>query len=137
MFHRSWAKMTNKLMKNKYTPAVHPAMPDLTQGESASILRSLQPRRVAASTSAVNTESRTHSQEIQIKQTCGGKTEILSFYAYLTVVGKSWLARHYCNLELISGSILEIIHPSPHHASSRIVTTECSSAFPHPKNSFL
>ena len=56
-------------MKNKYTPAVHPAMPDLTRGESASILRSLQPRRVAASTSAVNTESRTHSQEIQIKET--------------------------------------------------------------------
>lgn len=56
------------------------------------------------------TESCTHTKETQIKETCGGKTEreILSFHAYLTVVGKTLLAKHYWNLELISGSILEV-----------------------------
>lgn len=47
--------------------------------------------------STLVTESCTHSKEIQIKETCSGKTgrEILSFHAYLTGVGKSLLAKHY------------------------------------------
>lgn len=85
--------------------------------------------------STLVTESCTHSKEIQIKETCSGKTgrEILSFHAYLTGVGKSLLAKHYWNLELISGSILEMIYPSAHHALHKIVMTEFSSVFPHPK----
>lgn len=85
--------------------------------------------------STLVTESCTHSKEIQIKETCSGKTgrEILSFHACLTGVGKSLLAKHYWNLELISGSILEMVHPSAHHALYKTVMIEFSSVFPHPK----
>lgn len=60
--------------------------------------------------STLVTESCTHTKGTQMKETCGGKTEreILSFHAYLVAVGKSLLAKHSWNLELISGSILKV-----------------------------
>lgn len=83
--------------------------------------------------STLVTENCTHSKEIQIKEACSGKTEreILSFYAYLTVMGKSLLAEHYWNLELISGSILEVLHPFPHNALYKIVTWLNLTQFSH------
>lgn len=91
--------MTNKLMKNKYTPAVSSAMPDQTQVKVSfysQVFPTLKTDSFHNGISASVTESCTHSKETQIKETCGGKTEreILSFHACLTAVGKSLLAKH-------------------------------------------
>ena len=92
--------MTNKLMKNKYTPAVSPAMPDQTQVKVSfysQVFPTLKSDSFHNGISTLLTESCAHTKETQIKETCGGKTEreILSFHAYLTAVGKSLLAKHY------------------------------------------
>lgn len=65
--------------------------------------------------STLVTASCTHTKGTQMKETCGGETEreILSFHAYLAAVGKSLLAKHSRNLELISESIRKGFH-SPH-----------------------
>lgn len=123
-------------MKNKYTAAVYPAMPDQTQvriGFYSQVLPTLKSDSFHNGISTSVTESCTHSKEIQIKEACSGKTEreILSFHAYLTVVGKSLLAKHYWNFELISGSILEVIHPSSHNALYRTVTWLNLEEFSH------
>lgn len=75
-------------------------MPDQTQGK-VSFYSQVFPTRKSDSfhggISTLVTESCTHTKETQIKETCSGKTErgILSFHAYLTVVGKSVLAKQY------------------------------------------
>lgn len=91
--------MTNKLMKNKYTPAVSSAMPDQTQVKVSfysQVFLTLKTDSFHNGISTLVTGSCTHTKETQIKETCGGKREreILSFYAYLTVVGKLLLAKH-------------------------------------------
>lgn len=123
-------------MKNKYTPAGYPTMPDQTQvtvSFYSQVFLTLKSDSFHNGISTLVTENCTHSKEIQIKETCSGKTkrEILSFYAYLTVVGKSLLAEHYWNLELISGSILEVLHPFPHNALYKIVIWLNLAQFSH------
>lgn len=91
--------MTNKLMKNKYMPAVYPAMPDQAQVKVSfysQVFPTLKSNSFSNGISTLVTESCTHTKAAQIKETCGGKTEreILSFHAYLTIVGKSLLAKH-------------------------------------------
>jgi len=116
-------------MKNKYTPAVSAAMPDQTQVKVSfysQVFPALKTDSFHNGISTLVTKSCTHTKETQIKETCGGKTEreILSFHAYLTVVGKSLLAKHCWNLDLISGSILEVIPHPPrlHNALYKTVT---------------
>lgn len=70
--------MTNKLMKNKYTPAVYSAMPDPTEGKVSFHSRVFPTRKSDSFHNGISTsvtESRTHTKETQIKETCSGKTE--------------------------------------------------------------
>lgn len=86
-------------MKNKYTPAAYSAMPDQTQVKVSfysQVFATLKSDSFHNGISTSVTESCTHTEEeAQIKEICSGKTErgILSFHAYLTVVGKSLLAK--------------------------------------------
>lgn len=112
MFHWSWRKMTNKLMKNKYTPAAHQALPDQTQSVSfySQVLPTLKSDSFHNSTSNVVRESCTHTKETHIKESCSGKQRNSIIARIFNVVGKQSLAKHHWNLELVNGSILEVIH---------------------------
>lgn len=70
--------MTNKLMKNKYTPAVSSAMPDQTQVKVSfysQVFLTLKTDSFHNGISTLVTGSCTHTKETQIKETCGGKRE--------------------------------------------------------------
>lgn len=128
--------------KQTHCCSIYPATPDQTPGRVSFCPQVSPALRSDASIMASARwiqEAVPTPKKYKLKQHAVEKQrEILSFYTHFTAVGKSRLAKHCCNLELISGSILEISHPSPPpRAASRTATTECSSAFPHPKNSFL
>lgn len=86
--------------KQIHCSSIHPAVPEQTHVRSSfysQVFPDLKNDSFHNGISTSVTESCTHTKETQIKETCGGKTEreILSFHAYLTVVGKSLLAKHY------------------------------------------
>jgi hypothetical protein len=92
--------MTNKLMKNKYTLASLPgyARPNTVKvGFYSQLFPTQKSDSFHNGISTTVTENCTHTKDLQIKETCSGKTEreMLPFHAYFSAVGKSLLAKHH------------------------------------------